>query len=387
MLATIGTSVPAGRGWAFEPKYDGIRILGSASRDGVALVTRNNLDKAKQFPEIVDALKELRRKTKRSFIIDGEIVALRDNEPARFQELQGRMHVTDARSIATHRAEDPAALIVFDILLDGRKSLIGEPWHVRRKQLEALLTRARRTDTLRISDVGDDGAAMLRTARQNDWEGIIAKQVDAPYRPGDRTHAWLKLKIERRQEFVVGGWTEPRRSREHFGALLLGYYDRDGTLVYAGHTGTGFTRETLADMSRRLRRIERKTSPFDPTPHTNEPAHWVRPEIVVEIKFTEWTGDGRLRHPVFIGVRDDKSPREVTHEPESLAGSGKGSTSGESSGRVRRSSTKRIAASAEVARPTRRSRVEYAPAERGISRQEADAIAQRITQIEANGGS
>src|SRR4029079_15998537 len=168
MLASGGTDVPTGRGWVFEPKYDGIRILGSASGDGVALVTRNGLDKAKQFPEIVDALKALRRATKRSFIIDGEIVALKENDPARFQELQSRMHVTDIDSIARHRADSPAALIAFDILLDGKKAVIEEPWHIRREHLEALLRPALRTDTLRVSDVGDDGAAMLRNARRND---------------------------------------------------------------------------------------------------------------------------------------------------------------------------------------------------------------------------
>ena len=383
MLASVGTDVPAGRGWVFEPKYDGIRILGSASADGVALVTRNGLDKAKQFPEIVEALKQLRKGAKRSFIIDGEIVALNDNEPARFQELQGRMHVTDSGSIARHRTDNPAALIAFDVLLDGKKSLIDEPWRVRREHLEALLRPAMRTDTLRISDVGDDGAAMLRNARQNDWEGIIAKEADARYRPGERTRSWLKLKIERRQEFVVGGWTEPRRSREHFGALLLGYYDANGTLVYAGHTGTGFTRETLSDLSRRLKRIERKTSPFEPAPRTNEPAHWVKPELVVEIKFTEWTGDGKLRHPVFIGTRDDKSPREVTHEPESIAGTAKKSS--ESSGRARRPSTKRIAASAEIKRSKRKSQIAFEPSG-SVSRNVADEIANQLTEIEAKGG-
>ena len=128
MLASVGTDVPAGRGWVFEPKYDGIRILGSASGDGVMLVTRNGLDKAKQFPEIVDALKALRRATKRSFIIDGEIVALKENEPARFQELQSRMHVTDSTSIERPRTENPATLIAFDILIDGKQPVIDDPW-------------------------------------------------------------------------------------------------------------------------------------------------------------------------------------------------------------------------------------------------------------------
>src|SRR6185503_16968823 len=143
-----------------------------------------------------------------------------------------------------------------------------------------------RSSALRLSDVSDDGEAMLRAAREHDWEGIIAKRADAPYEAGRRSTSWRKLKIERRQEFVVGGWTEPRNSREHIGALLLGFYD-DDVLVYAGHTGTGFTRSGLADMYRRLKPLEQTKSPFTTTPRTNEHAHWVRPAVVVEIKFNE----------------------------------------------------------------------------------------------------
>src|SRR5207249_11721645 len=150
--------------------------------------------------------------------------------------------------------------------------------------------------------------------------GIIAKRADSPYEPGRRSRAWLKLKIEQRQEFVVGGFTEPRNAREHMGAILLAFYDANAHLIYAGHTGTGFTRTSLRDLFRRLARLERKTSPFSTTPRTNERAHWVRPTIVVEVKFNEWTADGKLRQPIFVGVRDDKDPREVRREPVSLAG-------------------------------------------------------------------
>src|SRR3954468_2234412 len=213
MLASIGTEVPMGEGWVFEPKYDGIRVLAVASAKSASLVTRNGLDKAKQFPEIVDALIALARRTKQSFIVDGEIVALRGDKPARFQELQGRMHVTNVDAIQTHRTDAPAALVLFDMLQDGTTSLVTESWRVRRKHLAALIRPPKRSDALRLSDVSDDGAAMLRQARRHEWEGIMAKRADAPYKPGERTHNWLKLKIERRQEFVVGGWTEPRKTR------------------------------------------------------------------------------------------------------------------------------------------------------------------------------
>jgi bifunctional non-homologous end joining protein LigD len=158
---------------------------------------------------------------------------------------------------------------------------------------------------------------------------VIAKRTDAPYSPGQRASHWLKLKIEHRQELVVGGYTEPRNTRQHIGALLLGYYDADGKFVYAGHTGGGFTREGLSDMARRLAPLERKTSPFATEVRTNERAHWVRPQVVVEVKFVEWTADGRLRQPIFLGVRDDKAAREVTREAESVQGRKGGSGKGE----------------------------------------------------------
>jgi bifunctional non-homologous end joining protein LigD len=318
MLATIGSELPRSGDWVFEPKYDGIRVLAFVAPGGAHLVSRNGLDKTRQFPEIADALNAVYAQRRKPFVLDGEIVALDGQAPARFQELQSRMHVIDRLAIEHHRSERPAALIAFDLLLDGNKTLVTEPWRVRREHLAALLHPPGRSNALRLSDVSLDGAVMLRKAQHHDWEGIIAKLSDSPYEPGRRSRAWLKLKIERRQEFVVGGYTEPRNSREHFGAVLLGYYDRDGSFMYAGHTGTGFTRASLRDLYARLVRLERKTSPFTTPPRTNERAHWVRPSIVVEVKFNEWTADGKLRQPVFLGVRDDKDPREVVCEPSAL---------------------------------------------------------------------
>jgi len=174
------------------------------------------------------------------------------------------------------------------------------------------------TTQLRVTESSEgDGKKMLEKARRQGWEGIIAKRVDSLYEPGHRSRAWLKLKIEFRQEFVIGGYTEPRNSREHIGALLLGYFDKD-RFIYVGHTGGGFTRKGLEEMYRRLKPLERKTPPFEETPKTNEKAHWVKPEIVVEVKFNEWTADRRLRQPIFLGVRDDKDPEEVALEPPSV---------------------------------------------------------------------
>ena len=317
MYASIGTSMPDGDGWTFEPKYDGIRVLGFATKDAARLITRNGNDKTAQFPEIADALRELAKKAQRELVIDGEIIAVVNGEVARFQALQDRMHVKSVTAIEDFASRQPASIAIFDILVDGRDVLVNEPWAARRKHLERVLHR-RTSDRLRLSEsVPGDGNEMLARVRRDGWEGVIAKRTDSLYQPGVRSKAWLKLKVEHRQEFVVGGWTEPRNTRAHIGAILLGYFDSD-RFVYVGHTGGGFTRKGLEEMYRRLSRLERKTPAFEQPPRTNERAHWTRPEVVVEVKFNEWTADGKLRQPIFLGVRDDKPARDVGREPESV---------------------------------------------------------------------
>ncbi|AHG91547.1 DNA polymerase LigD, ligase domain protein [Gemmatirosa kalamazoonensis] len=323
MYASTGATLPTGPGWTFEPKYDGIRVIAVATAGEARLFTRNGNDKSRQFPEIAAALRALAARAGRSLVLDGEVVALDAGEPARFQALQSRMHVEDPRAVALHATQAPSALVAFDLLLDGDEPLIARPWRERRTRLERVLGRRGRGGKggrLRLGHTEADGAALLARARDAGWEGILAKRTDATYAPGVRTRHWLKLKVEQRQEFVVGGYTEPRESRKHLGALLLGYYDRDGRFVYAGHTGGGFTHAGLADMARRLRPLARATSPFTEAIKTNAPAHWVRPEVVVEVKFSEWTADGRLRQPIFVGVRDDKPARDVRREPVARSG-------------------------------------------------------------------
>lgn len=317
MLASVGAEIPEGEGWVFEPKYDGIRVLGVAFGDAAALFSRNGLEKTRQFPEVAEALSRIAKRQKRGLMVDGEIVALEDGVPTRFQNLQGRMHVTDATAIAHHRRESPAAMIIFDLLMDGEVPMVAEAWTVRRKRLESLFRKA--PEPLRLSEVGQNGAEMLAEAHRLGWEGIMAKRVDARYRPGVRTRDWLKLKIEQRQEFVIGGYTEPRNSRSHFGAILLGYHDREGKLIYAGHTGGGFSGKLLDEMYAKLKPIEIGKSPFATTPKTNERAHWVRPSLVAEVKFNEWTAGGILRQPIFVGLRDDKTATDVVREPTSNA--------------------------------------------------------------------
>jgi bifunctional non-homologous end joining protein LigD len=328
MAARVGHDMPTGRNWTFEPKYDGVRVIAYASARAVRLITRNGNDKARQFPDVAQALADLAEKLGKSFTIDGEIVAVVNGDVARFQALQGRMHMKGADDIARVSKQVPTALVAFDVLSDENKDLTRLPWTERRAILESLLDglatskRARAGDSisrhLRIAPTRRDGLAMLRRAHDEGWEGIIAKRTDVPYRPGVRSDAWLKLKIDFEQEFVVGGFTAARRTRVGFGALLLGYFDAQGKLVYVGHTGGGFTHAGLVAMRKRLDKLVRKTSPFEGTFHTNEPATWVKPVIVVEVKFSEWTTDGRLRQPIFLGIRDDKKPRDVNFEAESM---------------------------------------------------------------------
>jgi bifunctional non-homologous end joining protein LigD len=381
MYASIGTEIPD-KGWTFEPKYDGIRVLAFATPTEVKLITRNGKDKAEQFPEIVSALKKLTSQTKRPLVLDGEIVALANGEPARFQELQGRIQVKQSQLIARYSAATPAALILFDILMDGNDVLIGEPWTERRAQLLARV--GKRTSTyLRVTEsVEDDGKKMLEKARRQGWEGIIAKRMDSRYEPGKRTPAWLKLKIEFREEFVVGGYTEPRNSREYIGALLLGYFDGD-RFIYVGHTGGGFTRQSLNDMYKRLKPLERKTSPFEETPKTNEKVHWVKPAVVVEVKFNEWTADRRLRQPIFIGVRDDKAAKDVEIELPSVQRKPiGGGTIAQRSTRVNVPARAKVAtrASAPRERPSR-----PAPA-KSLEKVDKKAIMGQLSTIEEAGG-
>ena len=318
MLASAGKDTPAGPLWVFEPKYDGIRIIALVTGDAVALVTRNGHDKCRQFPEITDRLRDLARALKRELVLDGEIVALdARGEPARFQELQGRMHLADDTAVKRLSSDAPSAYVAFDILLDGSDALLGDTWDVRRKRL-AKVMRASASPVLRISTVVEGSpTAMLAEAHRRRWEGIMAKRRDCPYEPGRRVRFWQKLKIENRQELVVGGWTAPRNSRKHFGALLLGYHDTSGRLIYAGHTGGGFSERLLDEVYARLRKLERRTSPFTVVPKTNEQPHWTEPRIVVEVKFNEWTSAGLMRQPTFVGLRDDKDAREVVREPVS----------------------------------------------------------------------
>ena len=304
MLATKGTSVPAGEEWVHEVKWDGVRVLTEAGPERVRMWSRNANDVTVAWPELsghpLDG---------RDLLVDGEIIALNPHGLPDFRVLQDRMHVQDESWIATRAAEAPAAFIAFDLLMTGDDVLVREPWSVRRGTLEKLI-RNRTSPTLRLGESAPNEAErMLERARDGGWEGVIAKRADAPY-VSKRSRQWLKFKCSAGQELVIGGFTAPGGSRIGFGALLLGYYDQDA-LRYAGRVGTGFSDEMLRLLHGKLERHARRTSPFADFDDEEGDVTWVSPRLVGEIGFTEWTRDGRLRHPRFLGLRDDKPARQA----------------------------------------------------------------------------
>jgi len=348
MLATLAEAPLKKKGLVYEPKYDGIRAVVEIARSsGVTIWSRNGNDKTRQFPSIARALAGA--PIAEALVLDGEIVALdEDGRPAGFQRLQGRMHLAGAKDVERAEQAQPAALILFDIMREGKEDLTALPLSERRERLARVFDRYFRLKeeatgsrtaeatgkrpasavragksrgfrlqaegTIRLSEqVADDATALHERALKEGWEGLIAKDAASPYQPGRRSPAWRKVKLLKEQEFVVGGWTEPRQTRQYFGALLLGVQE-GGRLKYVGHTGTGFDTKELARLSALLKKRETKTSPFAEKVKTNEPAHWVRPDLVAQIRFTEWTADDKLRHPVYLGLRDDKSAIEVVRE-------------------------------------------------------------------------
>jgi bifunctional non-homologous end joining protein LigD len=245
-------------------------------------------------------------------VLDGEIVALdAAGQPAGFQRIQDRIHLTEAREIVRRAATNPTAFVAFDLLRDGGEDLCARPLVERRRRLEAALTPAL-GDTVRLStQVRGDGAALLAEARAHGWEGLVVKEAMSPYRPGRRSREWRKMKLARSDSFVIGGFTEPRGSRHRFGALLLGAREPGGRLRYVGHVGGGFSDAELDRIARLLRPLEIPTCPFDKRPVTNEKPHWTRPELVAEVRFSVVTDDGVLREPMFLGLRDDAPPAEA----------------------------------------------------------------------------
>ena len=341
MLASLVGAPLDDPGFVYEPKYDGIRAIVEIAARGkqVTLWSRLGNDKTRQFPEIAGALEQWAKRLTEPVVLDGEIVALDSHgDPTGFQQLQGRIHLTGADTTGTTR---PVAFIAFDLLKKGGVDLRGRPLVERRQALEDLFGRTG-SPILRLSEIArGDGRPLHARALASGWEGLIAKLATSRYISGKRTPDWRKLKIVQEQEFVVGGWTEPRNTRLYFGALLLGVYE-GRRLVYAGHVGTGFDDKELARLFKLLKPLEVEHSAFTSRPPSNERPHWVRPKLVAQVRFTEWTADNILRHPVYLGLRDDKKATDVRREAVAkVPGSGvkvQGSGSKAGSGSAKRAS-------------------------------------------------
>jgi bifunctional non-homologous end joining protein LigD len=282
--------------WVFERKLDGIRCIAIRSGDDLNLLSRNDLSQNQRYPELVDGLAAERC---RQFAVDGEVVAFEGSQ------------TSFARLAQRHQRHVPVFLYVFDVLWLEGYDVRPLPLRTRKRLLKAALNFHGNVRWTQYRNT--DGEALYAEACRKGWEGLIAKRADSPY-VTTRSKDWLKLKCEHGQELVIGGYTEPRGSRVEFGALLLGYY-RDGGFQYAGKVGTGFDTDMLHELGAQLRALTREKSSFA-NAHTIKERNvtWVEPKLVAQIGFTEWTRDGRLRHPRFLGLRDDKAASEVVRE-------------------------------------------------------------------------
>jgi len=314
MKAKLVENPPATGDWIYELKFDGIRLIAIKSHEKVSLLSRNQNDLSPRFHEIVDAIQNLPGD---ECVVDGEVVALDEEGRSSFQLLQ---------ALEMEGRKSPVYFYAFDLLqLDG-KGLVSLPLEDRKNVLEKLCA-IKGDPRIRYSGaIGGDASQLLKEVQRRGLEGIIGKLRNSIYEPGRRSGAWIKLKCVDEQEFVIGGYTPPQGARKHFGAVLVGYY-KNRDLVFAGKVGTGFTTKSLATFHKKFRSQERADCPFVDlplkqngqwvlgiTPSMMKKIHWINPKFVAEIKFAEWTRDGKLRAPVFMALREDKKPDEVVRE-------------------------------------------------------------------------
>jgi bifunctional non-homologous end joining protein LigD len=313
-MKAVSGDLPADDGqWAYEIKWDGMRVLATLTGGRVRLVTSNGKDATARFPELgglAEALAPV------DAVLDGEIVAFDSSGRPDFGRLQHRMHLASPGDIDRLRATVPATYIVFDVLrIDGHDTT-GLPYTERRRLLADLVPDGPCWQV--PSHRTGDGDALLEAARERGLEGVVAKRLDSRYEPGRRSPAWRKVKVRCRQEFVVGGWWPGEGGRAGtIGSLVVGVHDEPGgPLRYAGKVGTGFSQRELTRLQRLLDERAVTTCPFTPRPPAPVARHanWVEPELVAEIEFGEWTADGVLRHPSYLGLRDDKPATEVVRE-------------------------------------------------------------------------
>jgi DNA ligase D-like protein (predicted ligase) len=305
MLATLGKKRFYSDQWIYEPKLDGERCLTFKKGKNIKMYSRNHILINQSYPELIDALE---KEPVPEFVVDGEIVAF-EGDRTSFALLQNRMHVTNPSPALLRKV--PVFYYIFDVIHLNGFDLTGLPLLHRKRLLRQGLDFH---DPLRYLDhrLGASEEYFQEACRLG-WEGLIAKRADSVYEP-KRSEAWLKFKCVNEQEFVIGGYTDPQRSRIGFGSLLVGYYDEDGELRYAGKIGTGFSDRMLADLCGQFERMKLKDSPFADFDPGKKGFHWVEPRLVAQVAFTEWTSDGKLRHPRFLGLRRDKAPEQVRRE-------------------------------------------------------------------------
>jgi bifunctional non-homologous end joining protein LigD len=309
MLATLSHEPFSSEDWIYERKLDGVRCLVYRDGRGARLRSRGDQRLDRTFPELADAVAG---GTQRRVLADGEIVAFK-GQVTSFSRLQKRIGIKDPEKAMNRHVA--VYLYLFDILyLDGFDTT-SLPLRSRKRLLRRTFEWGGRLRWTPHRNT--DGEAWLEQACRKGWEGLIAKRAASVY-AHKRSRDWLKFKCTAGQELVIGGYTDPQGSRKGFGALLVGYYE-DGRLRPAGRVGTGFSDELLTELHERLQSLHRKTSPFDPAPEAARGVHWVTPKLVAEIGFTEWTDDGRLRHPRFLGLRPDKAAQDVVREDRDQA--------------------------------------------------------------------
>jgi bifunctional non-homologous end joining protein LigD len=315
MLA-VAADLPADdESWAYEFKWDGIRALVWVDGGRARAESRAGNDLTRAFPELREMAEAIGSD---QVLLDGEIVVLGPGGGHSFSRLQHRMHLTSARDVARAATDHPASFVIFDVLHVNGRSLLSDSYDKRRSELEGLKL-AGPNWAVTPSFINEHGADVLQSAVSLGMEGVVAKRRRSRYQPGSRNGDWVKVKHQRTQEVVIGGWTAGQGSRRDvFGALLLGLPDpgSHGRLTYVGKVGTGFSQQASAELMAQMAPLGRATPPFaEPLPTKEAAANWVRPSLVGEVRFSEWTTDGRFRHPVWRGLRPDKSAKEVVREP------------------------------------------------------------------------
>jgi bifunctional non-homologous end joining protein LigD len=307
MLATLTTDYFSSKDWIYEHKFDGERCLAFKKNGNVILKSRANKEMNNEYPELVKALAE---QPANNFVIDGEIVALNQNGLSDFQLLQGRINLRKSTEVAQKEKAVPIYYQIFDAMYVGGYDIRDLPLLARKTILKKLLEYA--GPLVYSTHRSTNGLEFFKEACKLHWEGLIAKRAQSPY-VGVRSRDWLKFKCIMEQELVIIGYTDPQGSRTDFGALLVGYYDGD-KLVYAGKVGTGYTRATLKMLGTQLHKLQISQSPVVNYTESTRGVHWVKPQLVAEIRFAEWTKADRLRVPRYKGLRDDKAAKDVVKE-------------------------------------------------------------------------